>query len=103
VWFDLTPEPVVGSSPSSAAEESEAGEGEQSNEHDRSEHGSKQQHEQNPQYAERSKASTKASSAETPHPNQYKLAWQGAHEQRHSVQSEFEVPLRDSVDVGHKA
>jgi len=48
VWFDLTLQPVVGSSPSSAAEESEAGKGEQSHEHDRSEHGSKQQHEQEP-------------------------------------------------------
>ena len=70
VWFDLTLQPVIGSSPSSAVKEGVAGEDNQSHEHDRSEHGSKKQHKQNPQYSERSEASTKASSSETPHPNQ---------------------------------
>src|SRR5215207_11759001 len=48
VWFDLTLQPVIGSSPSSAAEESVAGEGDQRHEHDRSERGSKQQYDQEP-------------------------------------------------------
>ena len=41
VWFDLTLQPVIGSSPSSAVKEGVAGEDNQSHEHNRSEHGSK--------------------------------------------------------------